>query len=65
MVLVLQGGSVSQQILTLAEPVTQEVLSNTAQAINHILRDPDGGACAGENAHPVRRPDARSGRTGR
>jgi heat-inducible transcriptional repressor len=34
MVLVLQGGSVHQQILTLAEPVSQEVLSQTAQIIN-------------------------------
>ncbi len=34
MVLVLQGGSVQQQMLTLAEPVTQDVLSRTAQIIN-------------------------------
>jgi heat-inducible transcriptional repressor len=34
MVLVLNGGSVHQQILTLAEPVSQEVLSQTAQIIN-------------------------------
>lgn len=36
MVLVLQGGSVHQQILTLAEPVSQEVLSNIAQVINQL-----------------------------
>lgn len=34
MVLVLHGGSVHQQVLTLAEPVPQEVLSQTAQIIN-------------------------------
>lgn len=34
MVMVLQGGSVHQQILTLAEIVPQEVLSQTAQIIN-------------------------------
>ena len=34
MVLVLQGGSVTQQMLTLAEPVPQDVLSQTAQIIN-------------------------------
>ncbi len=34
MVLVLRGGSVHQQILTLAEPVPQDVLSHTAQIIN-------------------------------
>jgi heat-inducible transcriptional repressor len=34
MVLVLQGGSVNQQLLTLADTVPQEVLSRTAQIIN-------------------------------
>lgn len=34
MVLVLQGGSVLQQMLTLSEVIAQEVLSQTAQAIN-------------------------------
>lgn len=34
MVLVLQGGTVHQQVLTLAEPVPQETLSRTAQVIN-------------------------------
>ncbi|HUG35107.1 MAG TPA: heat-inducible transcriptional repressor HrcA [Anaerolineales bacterium] len=37
MVLVLVGGEVSQQILTLAEPVTQERLSQTAARLNALL----------------------------
>lgn len=37
MVLVLIGGEVSQQILTLAEPVTQERLSQTATRLNALL----------------------------
>ena len=37
MVLVLVGGEVSQQILTLAEPVTQERLSQTAARLNKLL----------------------------
>lgn len=37
MVLVLIGGEVSQQILTLAEPVTQERLSQTAARLNALL----------------------------
>ncbi len=37
MVLVLVGGEVSQQILTLAEPVTQERLSQTATRLNTLL----------------------------
>jgi heat-inducible transcriptional repressor len=37
MVLVLVGGEVSQQILTLAEPVTQERLSQTATRLNGVL----------------------------
>jgi heat-inducible transcriptional repressor len=36
MVLVVQGGSVHQQLLTLAEAVPQEVLSRTAQIINAL-----------------------------
>jgi heat-inducible transcriptional repressor len=36
MVLVLHGGSVQQQLLTLADAVPQEVLSRTAQIINAI-----------------------------
>ena len=37
MVLVLVGGEVSQQILTLAEPVSQERLSQTAAHLNKLL----------------------------
>ncbi|RPI99614.1 MAG: heat-inducible transcription repressor HrcA, partial [Chloroflexi bacterium] len=37
MVLVLQGGSVHQQLLTLADTVPQEVLSRTAQNINQAI----------------------------
>jgi heat-inducible transcriptional repressor len=37
MVLVLIGGEVSQQLLTLAEPVTQEKLSQTAARLNGLL----------------------------
>lgn len=37
MVLVLAGGEVSQQILTLAEPVAQERLSQTAARLNGLL----------------------------
>jgi heat-inducible transcriptional repressor len=37
MVLVLMGGEVSQQLLTLAEPVTQEKLSQTATHLNGLL----------------------------
>ncbi len=38
MVLVLTGGEVSQQILTLAEPVIQEHLSATADRLNHTCQ---------------------------
>ncbi len=37
MVLVLAAGEVSQQMLALAEPVTQERLSTTAQGLNSLL----------------------------
>lgn len=37
MVLVMSGGEVRQQILTLAEPVTQERLSQTATRLNGLL----------------------------
>lgn len=37
MVLVMAGGEISQQILTLAEPVTQERLSQTASRLNGLL----------------------------
>lgn len=37
MVLVLSGGEVNQQMLTLAEPISQERLSNVAQSFNDLL----------------------------
>ena len=37
MVMVMAGGEVSQQILTLAEPVSQERLSQTATRLNRLL----------------------------
>lgn len=37
MVMVMAGGEVSQQILTLAEPVSQEQLSQTAKRLNGLL----------------------------
>ena len=54
MVLVMVGGEVSQQILTLAEPVTQERLSQTAARLNGLLA---GLAVDGIAALSVR-PDA-------
>jgi len=44
MVMVMAGGEVSQQILTLAEPVSQERLSQTATRLNGLLagQDADG-----------------------
>jgi heat-inducible transcriptional repressor len=44
MVLVLQGGAVHQQMLTLAEPVTQPRLSEIANRINAVCLDLDGSA---------------------
>lgn len=38
MVLVLTGGEIRQQMLALAEPVSQEVLSTTAARLNHTCR---------------------------
>ena len=51
MVLVLMGGEVSQQILTLAEPVSQERLSQTATRLNKLLV---GLAVDGMTALPAR-----------
>ena len=51
MVLVLVGGEVSQQILTLAEPVSQERLSQTAARLNKLLA---GLAVDGIAALPAR-----------
>jgi len=39
MVLVLEGGAVHQRMLTLAEPVTQAALSETADHVNAICKD--------------------------
>lgn len=41
MVLVLSGGEVSQQMLSLAEPISQEKLSEVAQTLNVLLRGMD------------------------
>lgn len=41
MVMVMAGGEVSQQILTLAEPVSQERLSQTATRLNGLLAGSD------------------------
>lgn len=46
MVLVLSGGEVSQQMLSLAEPVTQEQLSAIAQAINQLCHSMDAESIA-------------------
>ncbi len=54
MVLVMVGGEVSQQILTLAEPVTQKRLSQTATRLNGLLA---GLAVDGISALTTR-PDA-------
>jgi len=54
MVLVLVGGEVSQQILTLAEPVSQERLSQTAARLNKLLV----GLAVDSMASLPSRPDA-------
>jgi len=54
MVLVMIGGEVSQQILTLAEPVTQERLSQTATRLNALL----AGLAVDGIAALTTRPDA-------
>jgi heat-inducible transcriptional repressor len=46
MVLVLTGGDVRQQVLTLAEPVTQDVLSTTAAQLNQLCQGMDKGEVA-------------------
>jgi heat-inducible transcriptional repressor len=46
MVLVLSGGEVSQQMLSLAEPVSQEQLSSVAQTVNKICLGLEGGGDA-------------------
>jgi heat-inducible transcriptional repressor len=54
MVLVMVGGEVSQQILTLAEPVSQERLSQAATHLNELL----SGRKAEDAAALPARPDA-------
>ncbi len=54
MVLVMAGGEVSQQILTLAEPVSQERLSQTAARLNGLL----AGLAVDAIAALSTRPDA-------
>jgi heat-inducible transcriptional repressor len=54
MVLVMAGGEVSQQILTLAEPVSQERLSQTAARLNGLL----AGLAVDAIAALPTRPDA-------
>jgi heat-inducible transcriptional repressor len=46
MVLVLSGGEVNQQILTLAEPISQERLSIVAQSFNDLLLGLDSESIA-------------------
>ena len=54
MVLVLVGGEVSQQILTLAEPVTQDRLSQSAARLNSLL----AGLAVEDISSLQTRPDA-------
>lgn len=54
MVVVFSGGEVSQQILTLAEPVSQERLSQTAARLNKLL----GGQAVDDAAALSTRADA-------
>lgn len=49
MVLVLSGGEVKQQMLTLAEPVSQEKLSSAAQILNNLCNGLDAAAIAALN----------------
>ena len=52
MVLVMAGGEVSQQILTLAEPVSQERLSQTATRLNTLLASLTVEAISGLSSRP-------------
>ncbi len=55
MVLVMVGGEVSQQILTLAEPVSQEQLSLTASRLNGLLNSlsPDAISALSPRSNPL------------
>lgn len=46
MVLVLSGGDVRQQVLTLGEPVSQETLSTSAAQLNQLCQGMNGGEIA-------------------
>ena len=52
MVLVMAGGEVRQQILTLSEPVTQERLSQTAARLNGLLAGATSDVIASLTARP-------------
>jgi heat-inducible transcriptional repressor len=52
MVLVMMGGDVRQQILTLSEPVTQERLSQTAARLNSLLAGSTVDALASLTSRP-------------
>jgi len=52
MVLVMMGGEVSQQLLTLAEPVAQERLSQTATRLNGLLAGQSTQAIASLTTRP-------------
>jgi heat-inducible transcriptional repressor len=51
LVLVLQGGEVRQQMLTLAEPPAQESLSDAANQLNSTCHGLDAGAVLIQSAH--------------
>lgn len=51
LVLVLQGGEVRQQLLTLTEPVTQEALSETANLISAQCKGMDAGSVLVQSNH--------------
>jgi len=50
MVLVSMGGKVSQQMLVLSEPVSQEHLSSTAEQLNRLFNGRDAGAISAMHA---------------
>jgi heat-inducible transcriptional repressor len=52
LVLVLNGGDVRQQMLTLAEPVTQDTLSQSAARINAVCAGLDAEGVLAQAVHP-------------